>query len=144
MSQAKTGPYGKKHPSDLRPDPKIADALKQKSGKGSVPCALAFQIADELQKPPAEVGLAMDLLELPIAKCQLGLFGYQPRKRIVKPAESVPEALRASIHARLVRDRLPCLAAWEIAKAFGLRKMEVSSACEFLKIKISKCQLGAF
>jgi hypothetical protein len=144
MTQEKDGHYGKKHPRDLNPDPKIADALKQKSAKGSVPCAVAFQIADEQQRPPAEVGLAMDLLELPIAKCQLGLFGYQPRKRIVKPAESVTEALQASIRARLVYDRLPCLAAWEIAQTFGLRKMEVSSACEFLKIKISKCQLGAF
>ena len=93
---------------------------------------------------PAEIGQALDLLEIPISKCQLGLFGYSPVSRIIKPAESVAEDLEAAIRAAMSDDRLPCAAAFQIAAGFKLAKIRVSSACEKLKIKISACQLGAF
>jgi hypothetical protein len=48
------------------------------------------------------------------------------------------------IRDALDNDRLTCARAWEIAKKLGIGKMEVSSACEALEIKISSCQLGAF
>ena len=85
-----------------------------------------------------------DLLELKLKKCQLGLFGYEPDKRIVKPAETVSEALETCILKELTDNRLSCEKAWEIAKKLGLTKMAVSAACEHLSIKINACQLGAF
>jgi len=90
------------------------------------------------------VGFTIDSLEIHIVKCQLGLHGYQPDKKKVKSADSVPSELEKGIREALVDDRLPCTFAWEIAKRFDLPKMEVSSACEALKIKISSCQLGTF
>jgi len=36
-----------------------------------------------------DVGGTIDLLEIHLNKCQLGLFGYSPKKMIVKPAENV-------------------------------------------------------
>jgi hypothetical protein len=52
--------------------------------------------------------------------------------------------MAAAINASLIDGRLPCLAAWEIAKRFGVAKAMISAACEAMKVKISPCQLGAF
>jgi hypothetical protein len=94
---------------------------------------------------PSEVGRALDLLEIRIIKCQLGLFGHEKGKRlIVKPAETVPQDLEEAIRAGLVNGRLPCVIAWEIAKRFNVPKMGITSACERLNLHISRCQLGAF
>ncbi|MBW1802450.1 MAG: hypothetical protein JRJ85_17180, partial [Deltaproteobacteria bacterium] len=112
--------------------------------EGTISCAVAFNIAGELNVSPGEVGFTLDFLEIPIIKCQLGLHGYGPKRKIVEPGEKVSNELESVIREMLVNGRLPCASAWQIAERFGLRKMEVSSACEALKIKISSCQLGAF
>ncbi len=139
-----TGHFSEKHGGNRNIDPVLEEALKREAKDGQIACAVAFKIASETEKTPSEVGAAADLLELRLCKCQLGLFGYSPQKRIVKAADTVSENLREKIQASLSDNRLPCSAAWEIAKSFGLRKMEISSACEKLGIKISHCQLGAF
>jgi PIN domain nuclease of toxin-antitoxin system len=82
--------------------------------------------------------------EVRITRCQLGLFGYAPEKRVVRPAESVSESIRSAVTAKLESGRLSCADAWEIAEKLHLRKMDVSSACEKLNVRISRCQLGAF
>jgi hypothetical protein len=91
-----------------------------------------------------EVGVAIDLMDIQLERCQLGLFGYGEKKLIVKPAENVPSDLEKAIRDALAGGRLPCAAAWRIAEAFGIAKTDVSSACEALKIKVKPCQLGAF
>jgi len=107
-------------------------------------CAVAFEIAESLGVPAEEVGFTLDSLEVKVVKCQLGLFGYSPAKRIVQPAERVPPDLEKAIRGALVKDRLPCSSAWALAEKRRLRKMEISSACETLGIKIGPCQLGTF
>jgi hypothetical protein len=97
-----------------------------------------------LNVEPLEIGETADLLEIPLIKCQLGLFGYKPEKRIVKPADTVSDELQAEIEAGLIEEHLPCKTAWAIAKRFKVAKMAVSSACESLKVKIKPCQLGSF
>lgn len=144
MTHLERGHYSEKHPAGRSPDPTIAEAVRQQSARGELSCAAAFKLARNLDVEPAEVGFAMDSLELQIVKCQMGLFGYSPEKRIVKPAKSVSESLIAEIRKSLLDARLPCVRAWKIAKRRGVSKMEVASACESLKIKISACQLGAF
>jgi hypothetical protein len=109
-----------------------------------ITCADAEIIADALRVTMRDVGLAVDMMEIRISKCQLGLFGYSPEKMIVKPADGVSEVLEKSIRKALLNGRLPCAAAWNIATQFGIPKMEVSAACEALKIKVKPCQLGAF
>lgn len=137
-------PYGKKHSPERRPGEEISRAIAERATESRIPCAVAFTLVKDMNVPAAEVGLAADFLEIAIVKCQLGLFGYQPEKRIVKPAASVPPALQDAIRQGLRNGRLPCATAWQIAEDLHLPKMEVSSACETLKIKISPCQLGAF
>jgi hypothetical protein len=144
MTKDDAGHYGKKHPSGSETDSRVVDALKQQASNGEIPCAVAFKVASELDVTPGLVGKTADLLELRLKKCQIGLFGYEPDKRIVKPAETVSGELETCIRKALTDNRLSCEKAWEIAKELGLKKMAVSSACEHLGIKINACQLGAF
>lgn len=144
MKKDNDGHYAKKHPFDSEADPRVVNALKQGASDGEVPCAVAFKIASELGVAPEIVGQTTDLLEFRLAKCQMGLFGYRPNKRIVQAAQEVSRELETSIREELKKDRLPCKRAWGIAKKFGMRKMAVASACEALEIKINTCQLGAF
>jgi hypothetical protein len=144
MTHEDKGHYGAKHPGGVVVAKEITDAVKKRSRQGALTCPLAFKIAGELAVPPGEVGKAMDLLEINIVKCQLGLFGYSPVRRIIQPAESVSEELEAAIRKAMTDGRLPCAAAFRVAADFKLAKIRVSSACEKLKIRISACQLGAF
>jgi hypothetical protein len=144
MASAIPPKFAHKHTPDTTPDPLIQKAIRQHAPKGELPCAVAFQIAADLKAAPAVVGKTLDLMEFRLVKCQLGLFGYSARKRIVKPQPPDAPEVVVAIQAALENERLPCRAAWEIAKRFGLRKMAVSGACEALGIKIKPCQLGAF
>ena len=144
MTHEDRGHYAKKHSPERKTNPTVVEAVKTKSINGEMPCAVAHKISQELNVSPEEVGFTVDALELRLVKCQLGLYGYRPQKRIVTPAESVSKELEEAIRESMVEDRLTCEKAWEIAKRFKLPKMEISSACEALKIKISSCQLGAF
>jgi hypothetical protein len=144
VTQKDNGHFAQKHASNSEADPTIATELQQNATSGEIPCAVAFKIAKELNVTPAMVGETTDLLELRLCKCQMGLFGYKPQKRIVKPALSVSNELEKAIGQETVGGRLPCKKAWHIAEKLGLRKMAVASACEALGVKINACQLGAF
>jgi hypothetical protein len=144
MTHEDKGHYAKKHSPDRKVQPEIAEALNNKASNRKISCAAAHKIAKDLNVSPAEVGFTTDTLEIRLIKCQLGLHGYYPEKRIVKPAETVSQTLKKAIRDSLVHGKLDCAAAWDIAKRLGIARMDVSSACETLKIKISSCQLGAF
>jgi hypothetical protein len=144
MTHEDAGHYAKKHTAERSVKPEITEAVKKKAKDGVISCAAAHNIAGDLGMPPGEVGVGIDLLELRIVKCQLGLYGYQPDRKAVKAAESVSEALEGAIKESLAEGQLTCTAAWEIAKMLGVARMDVSSACEAMKIKIVSCQLGAF
>ncbi|MFB3926672.1 MAG: hypothetical protein ACE14T_11525 [Syntrophales bacterium] len=144
MIKKDKGSYSAKYPAGRKTDPSIEKAVKERARDRVLPCAVAVGIAADLNIAPAEVGFTMDRLEISITKCQLGLFGNIPIGKIVKPAEEVDRELKDAITSALVDNRLPCAAAWDIAKRLRITKIKVSSACEALKVKISKCQLGAF
>ncbi|MDP4726170.1 MAG: hypothetical protein NWS07_02655 [Desulfobacterales bacterium] len=133
-----------KHKNDNQPDPAISQEIHVRLRKDALACAVAFDIARKLGCTPAEVGRTADLLHISLVKCQLGLFGYKPQKKIVDSRMPQEPALGDAIRDGLVDDRLPCKTAWRIAAQFGVPKMTVSSACEALGIKIKPCQLGAF
>lgn len=144
MGHDKESHYADKHPKGTVPDPQIAAELNRVQRAGHVRCADAHQIATTLSCSPAEVGKTMDLLDFRIVKCQLGLFGYQPAKRIAKPADSVAAEMERDIRSRLENGRLSCWNAWSLAEAWGTPRLKVAEVCEALKIKVVQCQLGAF
>lgn len=144
MTHEDAGHYGAKHPAGTLCDPAIAAALTQQAEDSRVACTAAHEIAASSGVAPSEIGKAADLMEYRIVKCQLGLFGYEPEKRIVQPAENVSDELRDQLQRYAADGRINCATCWKIARDLGIEKPAVSSACELLGIKVKHCQLGAF
>ncbi|RLB11714.1 MAG: hypothetical protein DRG39_03640 [Deltaproteobacteria bacterium] len=144
MAHLSRGHYSGKHSADKKINEALAKAIKERAKNGEISCAAAHAIAKEFGVSPDEVGFTMDMLEIPLVKCQLGLFGYSPQKKVVKAATEVPDNLREEIEKALENGRLSCKRAWNIAVRLGLKRMDISAACEKLGIKIGPCQLGAF
>ena len=141
----KDGPkFSEKHGSEAKADPAIKEKIEIKAKNGQVTCAAAFQIAEGLKVSPAEVGKTMDLLDIKLIKCQLGLFGYESGQKEVTPKSPESPQMEETIQSALVNGKLSCRAAWDIANRFNVPKLDVSAACEALGIKIKPCQLGAF
>ena len=122
----------------------INPAVIKNAAKGTLACAVAFKIAKELGVSPAEIGKTVDLLDLRLNKCQLGLFGYQPDKKAVKARAPENREMEEALRNALVDGKLACRQVWDVADRFKVPKMAVSGACEYLGIKIKPCQLGAF
>ena len=144
MTHEDAGHYAAKHAAGTEPAAEITEAVRDKIKDGHISCAAMHKIAGDLKTKPSEVGVAVDLMEARLNKCQMGLFGYTPDRRIVKPASEVSPELEEAIRNALVDGRIKCLSCWEIAKDFGIAKMDVASACETLHVRIFSCQLGAF
>ncbi len=144
MTHEDAGHYARKHGPKAVINSAIQDMLLTRALKGKLPCAVAFDLARNLDISPKDVGRTADLMEFRLVKCQLGLFGYYPKKSILKPLSSMNAALEKAILEELKDHRLPCKKAWEIAKRFGIHKIKLARACDALKIKIAPCQLGAF
>jgi hypothetical protein len=136
--------FVEKHGPNAAPDRVIKNAILQRTHKNELPCAVAFEIAEALQVPPDSVGMTADLMDYKLVKCQLGLFGYRPKKKIVKSQDTVAEDLKNTVLDALDQGKLSCKSAWEIASRFKIHKMKISGACEAMGVKITRCQLGAF
>ena len=136
--------YAAKHDPSTALDAELAEALQSELEDGGVSCQSAHAVALHQHKSPRESGTVLDLLNLRIVRCQLGLFGYAPRKRIVQPATTIDPQLADEIRAALESGRLRCETAWAIAARRQLPRLAVAETCEALKIKIGDCQLGAF
>ena len=144
MNADKPSKFSAKHGPDAAPDRVIEEEILKRGKNREIPCAVAFEIASTLQVSPDAVGMTADLMNVKLTKCQLGLFGYRPRKKLVEHPDHVPESLKTAISDRLVQGRLSCRKAWDIASELKIGKMEVCGACEAMAIKITGCQLGAF
>lgn len=144
MTHADKGKYQKKHPEGATVDDELRQEILNQVRNNSLSCKKAEEIAGELGFSLEETGRAIDLLNINITKCQLGLFGYGETKKIVQPAQEIASELKGSIESVLREQSLPCAAAWEIAAKFNMPRMKVCAACEAMAIKIKPCQLGAF
>ncbi len=143
MTHEDAGNYAAKRPGAILNE-MIASEIKEKTAENKISCAKAHDIAVRLKTDPSDVGAAIDLLEVRINKCQLGLFGHVNKKNIpVLPDSENPE-IESAVRAALVNGRIACAAAWEISRKFKVSKALVSAVCENMKVKISSCQLGAF
>jgi hypothetical protein len=144
MNTAENQNFAEKHKPGESPDEVIKNQILKHSENKEISCAAVFKIANDLEVSVAKVGKTMDLINFKLVQCQLGLFGYKPEKKIVKPQDKSNKNLKDAIQSQLVDGRLPCNRAWDIAARFEVHKMTVSSVCEALNIKIKPCQLGAF
>jgi len=144
MSKEHQEGYAGKHPESAVLEENVAAALKKEIKDGRISCTAAHDIAQSIKLSPADIGMALDLMEVRLIHCQLGLFGYAPEKRIVKKADQWDDALEGAIRQALQDDRLSCADAWSIARQQGISRKAVADVCEALGIKVRPCQLGAF
>ena len=135
---------GQNMPGSNEKDAEIRKILTKRSENEELACKRALALAKELALDPYVIGRHADEMKLKLVACQLGLFGYRPEKKIVKPADTIEPVLAGQIEKHLTGGRLPCSAAFEIAESMGIARMDVSSACEAMKVSIKPCQLGAF
>lgn len=126
------------------PDEAISRTIRENLVDGCLPCAVAFKLAESLGLSPLTIGGYADALSIKLAKCQMGLYGYNGGKKIAVPDGEPPAVLANAIRSALENDRLTCERAWEIAARKGVSKMAVAGACEKMGIRIHVCQLGAF
>ena len=138
--------FALKHAQGSEPSASLQQllAMRPKTDKKEISCALAMQLAKSAKITPAEVGRSLDILEYRINLCQLGLFGHKPVSKIMAPAKpnaEIADTIKATLDADIA---LTCIQIWELAKTFKLPKMTTASYCAYLKIKIRPCQLGAF
>jgi hypothetical protein len=144
MTHVDKGKYFQKHPQQTIVNEDLKQEIRKRVKDNNISCAAAEKISQNKKVTMNEIGVAIDLLNVNIIKCQLGLFGYEGKKKLVQAAEEVAPDLQQSIGAKLSGGRLPCAAAWEIALQLNMPRIRVSAAGEKLKIKIKPCQLGAF
>ena len=144
MSAKKGKSFSEKHGSNLKPDPIIEKEMKKRSADLEISCALAFEIAKDLGMTPEEVGRTADLMNVSVVKCQLGLFGYKPHKKIVKAEDTSDQSLKDAVIESTENNRLSCKNAWKIAGQFNVSKLTLGNVSQANGIKIKSCQLGAF
>jgi hypothetical protein len=143
MAHEDAGNYaGKRQGAEL--NDLIAARIKDKLRENTISCAEAHNIALKLNVDPADVGAAIDLLEVQINKCQLGLFEQGKEENASVAANKITPEVESAVTSSLVNGRLTCADAWKIAERFGLSRKAIGTACDTLKIKISACQIGAF
>jgi hypothetical protein len=144
MTHEDAGHYAAKHDPNAKRDNRITEAVKERMSEGKITCAAAHGISKNLDTTPSEIGKTADLMEVRLVKCQLGLFGYEPEKKIVTPAEEIAPDISNAIQESVENNRVSCASCWNIAEKLNCSKIDVSAACEKMGIKVSPCQLGAF
>jgi hypothetical protein len=144
MTHEDSAHYAAKHPAGATVSSNIRHAVADTLSKGTITCTAAHEIAASLKVSPKEVGMAIDLQEGRIVKCQLGLFGYDLDKKKVKPAENIDPVVQKAIEKSLIDGRLACADTWRLAQEHGMPRLAMANVCESLGIKIKPCQLGAF
>lgn len=144
MSAKKKSLYSDKHSPNSHPDTRIEKEINERCEKQEISCFRAFEIAERLNVKPLEVGRTADLMNIQVVKCQLGLFGYKPERKIVKAEESSNRALQDAVTESSENNRLTCEKAWQIADQLNISKLKVSNVSQAKGIKIKNCQLGAF
>jgi len=147
MTHEDEGKYSAKHRSGTTINEQVARMVREKSPGGEIACVTCEKISKELEVEISEVGITVDLLEIKIKKCQLGLFGYGKKPnhgKEIQVADSVSDEMKRAIEEAAENGKVTCAALWAIADRLGTKRKEVSAACETLKLKIRECQLGTF
>lgn len=143
MTHLDHGNYSKKH-SDSSINPNAETLLTAEAKHGKITCVAVHRIAKKLGITPPKAGVQVDLLELRLIRCSLGLFGYGKGVKMIQPVDSIPQDLENLLGLASHEGRISCHDCWRIAKELKISRIEVSSACEFKDLRIKPCQLGAF
>ncbi|HAK46674.1 MAG TPA: hypothetical protein DCO79_12255 [Spirochaeta sp.] len=140
------GHYAGKHQQDSEIDDGAAAAVKKRVRNEKISCRAAHDAALEADVSPAVIGKTLDLLEIRINGCQLGLFGHggKDHGKVESALPQNHDVVRAAIKAAADDDGIGCLKLWQAAEASGCSKRQAASVCDEMDINIRDCQLGAF
>ncbi len=144
------GHYAGKHPEGTVLNKAAAEAVNKRVKNGRITCKDAHEAAREAGVSPSVVGQTLDLLEVRIKGCQLGLFGHKGadpevnhgKAEMKEPKDS--SALIEAVKAASDEEGISCSSLWAAAEASGFSKIEAAAVCDGLGININSCQLGAF
>ena len=130
-------------------DPALAEAVRDRITGGTLDCTAAFALAAEKGVPPKAVGEAADDLGVHLSRCQIGLFGFPGHAKAWDQTEweepAAPQGFEEAARAALDPDgSLSCAAVWALAGHFALPRATAGFLADGLKLKIKRCQLGAF
>ena len=76
MTHADKGKYFTKHPKNSKIDEDLKKEILEQVKNNNISCKKAEEISGEMGFTLEETGKAIDILNIKIIKCQLGLFGY--------------------------------------------------------------------
>ena len=85
MAHEDKGKYFKKHPEGSKVDDDLKQEIISQVKNNNISCKKAEEIAGEAGYSLEETGMAIDILNINITKCQLGLFGYGETRKLFSP-----------------------------------------------------------
>lgn len=134
---------------DRETDENLSRTIRRWVSDGTLTCAAAFKVAEELGVPRLIVGRGADALRIPLSRCQLGLFGYPEASKIWESAgyqEPVipPQLMDVIVATQDKSGRISCEALMAIADRFGILRAVAGRAAERAGVRVKPCQLGAF
>ena len=141
MTKENSGNYKAKHPGNSTIDPQLETHVRGASKDNRITCKSAEDLAQDLSIPISQVGRVVDLLEIKITECQLGVFGTGKENKAPDPQS---EKLNKQLSQVTADKQLSCTDAWKVAQETKFSRSQVRAACDSLGIKIVSCQLGAF
>ena len=129
--------------NNLKNKTEITNEILSNTLDKKISCKSCYDISNKFAVPMDIIGEIVNDLDIKLHKCQLGLFGY-PEKKIIKPAATISSDLEKTIKNEVLNNKISCKRLWKIARNLKIEKIQLSSACEAMSIKIKPCQLGAF
>ena len=139
------GHYAGKHPEGAELDKRAEKAVADRVKNNRISCRAAHKAAEETGLSPEIIGRTLDLLEIRINGCQLGLFGKKSDREkagVIMPDEA--GRLKEAVTEASDNKRISCLDLWKAADRAGSSRINAAAVCEEEGIKIHSCQLGAF
>lgn len=139
------GHYAGKHPEDAKLNQAAAAAVKMRLADGRISCRAAHEAAAEAGVSPGVIGQTLDLLEVRINGCQLGLFGRGAKKGgSGEEKKNYPAELIQAVRDASSEGQISCYDLWQAADGAACLRASAAAVCEKEGIKIVSCQLGAF
>jgi len=133
---------------DIIIDTHAKDLLQEKTKNGIMACATAFDCTKKLNQTRQKTGIYLDILEIRLEKCQIGLFGHggekEKGKKFLKLTDTEKKEIKSILDDNMKNDFITCSEIWALAEKTGTKRMKISTCCEESGIKIKGCQLGAF
>ena len=143
MTHEDIGNFAGKH-KDSNINPEAAAKLRSLSVNNNIACAAAHRAAAALSMSPEDIGVQIDLLELKINQCQVGLFGYADTGKKLDEDIVIDPELEKKLDEKSTHGRISCFDCWTIAAEIKTKRLTVGSACQKKEIRIKPCQLGTF